>query len=251
MALGGEAGAAARVELADLLFEIDRADEAQEQLDLVQHEKPMSPLPYHHAAELLEERGDLGSAQTWINMAVLRFTDEDWDDNGEPLNLLAASVLSCRRRLRRGAGLPEDRVDLAVESGRQRLAEQLGMRPKRPTKARITFWPRAELDKARALWSDRLDLPDPEEFYRERQATNAELIDSGGITAIVMVPLTVTGLIDYATRHGLDPVNAESRSSFSVEVIAAGGAIRWPPARNDVCWCGSAVKYKKCCGRPV
>ncbi|MFE2996340.1 SEC-C metal-binding domain-containing protein [Nocardia sp. NPDC059246] len=24
----------------------------------------------------------------------------------------------------------------------------------------------------------------------------------------------------------------------------------WPPARNESCWCGSAQKYKKYCGRP-
>jgi hypothetical protein len=27
-----------------------------------------------------------------------------------------------------------------------------------------------------------------------------------------------------------------------------GTMIEWPPGRNQPCWCGSAVKYKKCCG---
>ncbi|MFC4081708.1 SEC-C metal-binding domain-containing protein [Amycolatopsis samaneae] len=29
-----------------------------------------------------------------------------------------------------------------------------------------------------------------------------------------------------------------------------GDGVGWPPGRNDVCWCGSACKYKKCCGAP-
>ncbi|MFE3459325.1 SEC-C metal-binding domain-containing protein [Nocardiopsis aegyptia] len=26
--------------------------------------------------------------------------------------------------------------------------------------------------------------------------------------------------------------------------------VPWPPQRNETCWCGSARKYKKCCGSP-
>ncbi|MDF2978705.1 MAG: hypothetical protein K0S40_3433 [Actinomycetospora sp.] len=26
-----------------------------------------------------------------------------------------------------------------------------------------------------------------------------------------------------------------------------GPRLAWPPGRNDPCWCGSGVKYKKCC----
>jgi uncharacterized protein YchJ len=27
--------------------------------------------------------------------------------------------------------------------------------------------------------------------------------------------------------------------------------VAWPPGRNERCWCGSGVKYKKCCAAPV
>ena len=30
---------------------------------------------------------------------------------------------------------------------------------------------------------------------------------------------------------------------------STGGAITWPPGRNDACWCRSGQKYKRCCGR--
>ncbi|MDX6239893.1 MAG: hypothetical protein QOG10_4708 [Kribbellaceae bacterium] len=28
-----------------------------------------------------------------------------------------------------------------------------------------------------------------------------------------------------------------------------GHYFRWPPERNQPCWCGATVKYKKCCGK--
>ncbi|WP_406642893.1 SEC-C metal-binding domain-containing protein [Amycolatopsis sp. WGS_07] len=37
----------------------------------------------------------------------------------------------------------------------------------------------------------------------------------------------------------------ESRSRRSPD-----GALSWPPARNERCWCGSGAKYKKYRGRP-
>ncbi|WP_442914364.1 SEC-C metal-binding domain-containing protein [Kribbella sp. NBC_00709] len=30
-----------------------------------------------------------------------------------------------------------------------------------------------------------------------------------------------------------------------------GRRVAWPPPRNQVCWCGSGIKYKKCCGGPL
>jgi tetratricopeptide (TPR) repeat protein len=37
-------------------------------------------------------------------------------------------------------------------------------------------------------------------------------------------------------------------AAAAVRVLDEGGAIPWPPARNDPCWCRSGAKYKRCCG---
>lgn len=60
--------------------------------------------------------------------------------------------------------------------------------------------------------------------------------------------LTVDGLLDHALSSGDDPGSAEARSSYAAELLRVGGAVRWPPGRNDTCWCGSGKKYKQCCG---
>ncbi|WP_202971162.1 SEC-C metal-binding domain-containing protein [Saccharothrix sp. ALI-22-I] len=69
------------------------------------------------------------------------------------------------------------------------------------------------------------------------------------MTKIIMVPLTTGELVEYAERTGADPTEEATRMAVMRETVAAGGAIAWPPGRNDRCWCGSGAKYKKCCGR--
>jgi tetratricopeptide (TPR) repeat protein len=65
----------------------------------------------------------------------------------------------------------------------------------------------------------------------------------------VVVPLTVALVRERSAANGLDDDAAEARARAAYEVAQEGGAVAWPPGRNDACWCGSARKYKKCCGR--
>jgi len=65
----------------------------------------------------------------------------------------------------------------------------------------------------------------------------------------VVVPLTVARVRALAAANEFDPEAAEARARAAYEVAQEGGALAWPPGRNDPCWCGSAKKYKKCCGR--
>jgi hypothetical protein len=65
----------------------------------------------------------------------------------------------------------------------------------------------------------------------------------------VVVPLTVADLRERSAAAELDPGAAEARARAAYEIAQEGGALPWPPGRNDPCWCGSGTKYKKCCGR--
>ncbi|HMJ32396.1 MAG TPA: SEC-C metal-binding domain-containing protein [Baekduia sp.] len=65
----------------------------------------------------------------------------------------------------------------------------------------------------------------------------------------VVVPLTVEMVRERAAAEGLDEEAAEARARVAYEIAQEGGAIPWPPGRNEPCWCGSGKKYKKCCGR--
>ncbi len=63
-----------------------------------------------------------------------------------------------------------------------------------------------------------------------------------------LVELDVEGLAAHAEEEGLDPASGEARAAYSALRTERGQATPWPPARNAPCWCGSARKYKRCCG---
>lgn len=256
--LGGEDGGAARVELADLLFELDRDDEAAAQLAALRREHPASVMPYHLAAELLEHRGDLREALIWFTMAASRLTDQELAQVDE-LGLLsyANNILAGRRRVRRALEMPDDELDrLVVDSGGSLfddldgLAESVAAGRPGPREVRILFWRRPEIALAHERWPLLIEHADADSVVRDRERANRELSESG-VPRIVMVPLTVAGLTEFADRTGADPTDEATRREFMDQIVADGGAVSWPPPRNAPCWCGSNLKYKKCCGRPI
>ena len=88
-----------------------------------------------------------------------------------------------------------------------------------------------------------------EDYRRELEQTLQAVTTRPDATACV-VPLDVAGLLAYAEREGKDPASRQTRLAYSDSLHGAGRDVPWPPARNAVCWCGSAGKYKRCCGAP-
>jgi hypothetical protein len=74
-------------------------------------------------------------------------------------------------------------------------------------------------------------------------------VASGAPRHPAVVPLTVALVRERSAANGLDADTAEARTRAAYEIAMEGGAIAWPPGRNDPCWCGSGTKYKRCCGR--
>lgn len=254
IALGGEDGAHARVTLAEVLFDLDRADDAWTQLDGLRRDRIDSAAPYHLAGELMEERGDHRQALTWFNIAVSRLTDQEMAELDTELGFLsyANNVLAGRLRVRNGLGLPADELDDSVQAIADR-ADELARTltpPAHPRQMRILFWPRSEIPRAHQTWPQLAETLDADTFAADREKANRELAE-GGISHITMVPLTVGKLIDYTARTGSDPTDSDTRLACINEIVDEGKAITWPPARNASCWCGSTTKYKKCCGRPT
>ncbi len=87
------------------------------------------------------------------------------------------------------------------------------------------------------------------DYRRELQDTLERLTPQAG-DAVVIVPLDVTGLLEFARGERLDPMSRSTRLGYSDSLIDDGRDIPWPPERNAPCWCGSGRKYKKCCGTP-
>lgn len=113
----------------------------------------------------------------------------------------------------------------------------------------FAWFDRDEWPLAYERWPDLLaDCPsDHQEYCRrlERKIRSIAKQVSGGRSFVA--PITVAALDAQASESELDPGEASSRSTLAAEVLHAGGAIPWPPGRNDPCWCGSGTKYKRCC----
>ncbi len=65
-----------------------------------------------------------------------------------------------------------------------------------------------------------------------------------------MVPISVSGLLDYCTRTEatMDPGSGRARADYAAALLQEGHGRPWPPQCNEACWCGSGRKYKLCCG---
>jgi tetratricopeptide (TPR) repeat protein len=77
LALGGEEAGRARGDLADVLFDLGRVDEAREQVAALRRDRPPGAGPYHLAGELLEDRGEYQEALVWFNMAYSRLSADE------------------------------------------------------------------------------------------------------------------------------------------------------------------------------
>ncbi len=114
----------------------------------------------------------------------------------------------------------------------------------------VAWFDATEWQEAQRRWPNLLDeLPVEHSAYsHEIEARTKRITKTLPGSTLHIAPLTVDGLVSYATKHADDPGTAQSRSRFAAELLRLGEATRWPPGRNVPCWCGSGRKYKQCCG---
>lgn len=122
-------------------------------------------------------------------------------------------------------------------------------RPREPANVALSlaWFPADEWVAAVERWPDLSeDFPIPHDEYSHRiEARMKWLARHDAARVLSISPLSVDELIE---AEGDDAGTGEGRSHLAAEVARTGRAIAWPPARNDLCWCGSGRKYKKCCG---
>jgi tetratricopeptide (TPR) repeat protein len=199
------------------------------------------------------------------------------DEHGEDLELLL-TVANARMDSGDGQGALEafdDALSLATRSGdrdwvrqvreeRRYVRGELGLEPDEedrladlaePTDAEgrvrlsLAWFPRDQIEAALARWPSLADdLDDADDYCRSIEGTLQTMLAGTGRRPTV-APLDIERLLVFAAEHGLDADSGAARSRFAAELDSRGEALAWPPGRNDPCWCGSARKYKRCCGR--
>lgn len=185
---------------------------------------------------------------------------DDWDDVADELHERRASPVLGRvrpldelhdplrlKRLAEGGpdALQAEIEELAGETGEEERATT------GPMKTCVLFWPPdefARLLERRPFVADAYG-DDHTEHLRQVEGTLRELSDQGA-TRLAVGRATVRGLEAHVEERGGSPDAPAARSGYAAELARRGEAADWPPPRNGPCWCGSARKYKKCCGNP-
>ncbi|MFY1615912.1 SEC-C metal-binding domain-containing protein [Micromonospora sp. WMMD736] len=229
-----------------------RDDEAMAELTALRPLLLTQPDVPAYLSAALDEAGRTSTAETWLSEAVDTLLGER-DTTADPevgppddpgvLFLL----LQQRHRVRRNLNLPHDRQDDLADRLENQLVRQVSER--QGGASDLLLWPRDEFDKLLATHPELTDVYGPDwDAHRARLEKELVRLTGAGRTGLGVYRATVAGLDAFAARRDGDPTNAAIRAGYAAEVAARPAArVPWPPERNDPCWCGSGLKYKKDC----
>ena len=110
----------------------------------------------------------------------------------------------------------------------------------------LAWFPKDEWAKAVERWPHLLDtMPADHGLYSRKIESHLKASAAAEPGSPDVAPLKVDDLV---AEYGEEAGEARFRGTMGANVARSGGAIAWPPARNDTCWCQSGRKYKACCG---
>ena len=254
---GGTTWVDARGDVISVLLAMDdaRADEVIRELrrDLVNDPDP--GILIQLVAEGLREHGREREALRWYSIGVADIDPGDIEDDAFGLTLL----LTDRWHLRRELGLRRDHYDLAAERVQSAMDEErrtesgdIGLDPDSDSMLMtMLWWPEREFEALVTTWPDLAEgyggsasghRAQTEEHLRAHADDGAGLAIGAGV---------LEEFIAFAQSRDLDPRTGRARAQYAAELGRTGRATAWPPAGNDLCWCGSGTKYERCCGAGV
>ncbi|MBB2947826.1 tetratricopeptide (TPR) repeat protein [Actinoplanes lutulentus] len=207
---------AARAVRARLLFRAGREDEATAELEPLRPLLTKEPDAAAYVSAALAVGGRHRIAEQWLTEAVKEALAER--GAGEPSDAEDAGtlffLLQQRHRIRHAIGLSHDAHDNLAERLETRLTNASTATTAASATGDLVFWPQADFE---ALPADEAEK-NGGTWDGHRARLERELVRRAGAGQTDLV----------IKRHG-------------------GGQISWPPERNGACWCGSGLKYKKCC----
>lgn len=257
--LGWDVVPDARCEIARVLLEADRHDQADALWRELWAAEPEEPWMLNAGGLSYHEVGRDEDAVRWLGEG-LRIALAD----GDPLQIVDqmsdARRLSLKRLGREPDALEHEvealrvRKDVGgtmrVEAGRA-LDRRLGI-PPRSTSLEATWLCEEDDREARRrwpMWTAGLAVDEPFADRAARMERSLRNRRAGGDGPIVVVTLDFDHFVRWCEGSGYDPADRRSRASYMhADERQAVAEQRWPPGRNQPCWCGSERKYKRCCG---
>lgn len=251
---GGGAYLDPRAELANVLLDLGedaRAEAIVEELWLETKAGGGDDLLHEQVGEVLEVHDRLEAALRWYNTALSRVDPDDPEG-------LDTGCLNGHYRVRRALGLPLDRFDVLCEERRRQYAEDFDAESRALEDAAtadaapiaVVHWPAEQLILLLQRWPELAEAygADHDEHRARVERRLRELAETH--RALAVGNASVEDYLAFTRAHREDPTQATARGIYGAHLAFHGHTTPWPPARNDRCWCGSGLKYKKCCGAP-
>lgn len=235
---------------AELLIRLGRPDEG---MALLESLRPLLGEDITAASSIVDVLTELGRrelAVEWMTVAIrhrLPGLDELTVGALREFDYLVA----VRARVRQELELPPDKLDqleraAPPEADWDELDDDEPDDDRAATALALMFWPEDEFALVIGRWPDLAEgYGSNWDEHRAGFITAAEKYD--GIVPIQVAPGNLAEFLTYCDQQDLDPTAGESRSQYAAEVSRLGRGVSYPPERNAACWCGSGLKYKKCC----
>ena len=182
------------------------------------------------------------------------------DDPEHVVDQLSDARRKSLRRLGRGLDELEREVEAfraaAAEREQQRAAKVrdaarragLAVRGRPTTVAWLTEEEDGIARERWAGWTEGLVVDGSFDARRERMERVLRERRADGDGPLVIVRIDVERYAAWCATEGHDAIDRRSRATWVEAERAAGAGLGWPPGRNEPCWCGSGLKYKRCCG---
>ncbi|SNT64998.1 SEC-C motif-containing protein [Asanoa hainanensis] len=244
----------ARIFRAQLLFLVDRPDEAMAELTPLRPLLTQDPDAATAIAEALMSGGRGQTAHEWLTAAVHEARaslpeEEPEDEAGQLATEIAYRLITERHNVRHELELPHDDLDEMAEELEAAAEEEQRAELTAALSGPVLFFPVAEFDRLAERLPEvaRSCGPTWDDHRADIERIFAFCAESGMTGETRLVRGTADELASWlADRAGEDPED-EVFDEYAEQIDEPGRVVPWPPARNDACWCGSGGKYKKCC----
>lgn len=234
---------------AGLLLRLGREDEGLAELARLRRLLTRDVDAVSYVSEALQAGGRPEIAEQWLTAALETMAQRSslgsrQDPAYRSAAMIVYAVTQQRHRIRRDLDLPHDEHDELADRLRDAVDGVLADEDDDEGDLAVLFWPRAEFEALLARWPGLTGCYGPRwDEHRDAVEQGLQKGSQAGLSGLAVLTGRVEDLARYAARLGADATDADVREGYAQTLWARP----WPPGRNEPCWCGSAVKYKKCC----
>ncbi|PZS26129.1 MAG: hypothetical protein DLM61_19070 [Pseudonocardiales bacterium] len=240
---------------AELLLRLGRDDEAMAELTALRPSLLHDADAVSCVSDALEDGGRGEIAEQWLTEALVtalhRLNELD-SRRGQPVYQQAvgmAFVLAQERhQLRRNLELPHDEHDILADRLVDIVHGVFDSQELDYEGTALLFWPQPEFDRLILRWPVLAEeYGHTWDDYRTTVQRCLEQWSQSGSPRSTLLAGVVDELANYADENRGDPTDPEVREGYAQHLQVHPRETAWPPGRNQACWCGSQLKYKKCC----